>query len=271
MNVLSTVIFVQCGCCYNPTHSCDFILYRSLRPLYLKATISSDNTLRIYDCVEQPSLTSWQLTEELDVQTIVSGPSPSNLSRSQTLALATPTQSHATAEGASASLVAQALQQGLQQSTNTGAQRQQLGNREADGGWCLSWCKDRYWGEIIALGSGTTGIIKVRSRLATDKVSDNLYINGRSYKLMLAAQRFSSASLLRPTPQSTPLLDHHHHHRRFLQAVLLLVQATSRRMNSVQIPLSRLALRRPPSPPLHGLLLAGGHTTLLPRADGMVT
>jgi hypothetical protein len=201
------------------------------------------------------------------VQTIVSGPSPSPLSRSQTLALATPTQSYATAEGASASLVAQALQQGLQQSTNTGAQRQQLGNREADGGWCLSWCKDRYWGEIIAVGSGTTGIIKVRSRLATDKVSDNIY--GRSYKLMLAAQRLSSASLLRPTPQPTPLLDHH---RRFLQAALLLdLRVMAHRMNSVQRPLLRLALRRPPSPPLHGLLLAGGHTTLLPRADGMVT
>jgi len=78
------------------------------------------------------------------------------------MALATPTQTNATPEGASASLLAQALQQGLQQSTNAAAQRQQMGNREADGGWCLSWCKDKYWGEIVAVGCGTTGIIKVR-------------------------------------------------------------------------------------------------------------
>jgi nucleoporin SEH1 len=38
-----------------------------------------------------------------------------------------------------------------------------LGNREADGGWCISWCKDRYWGEVIAVGCGTNGIIKVLS------------------------------------------------------------------------------------------------------------
>ena len=33
---------------------------------------------------------------------------------------------------------------------------------QADGGWCLSWCKDRYWGEILAVGCGVNGIIKVR-------------------------------------------------------------------------------------------------------------
>lgn len=110
------------------------------------------------------------------MQTIGSGSSPSFMSRSQTLALATPTQNHAAGEGASASLVAQALQQGLQQNTNTGAQRQQLGNREADGGWCLSWCKDRYWGEIIAVGSGTTGIIKVRNRTLLSRQVADIYI-----------------------------------------------------------------------------------------------
>jgi len=70
--------------------------------------------------------------------------------------------------GASASLVTQALQQQQQQqqqqqstAATTAAQRQQLGNKEADGGWCLSWCKDKYWGEVIAVGCGTSGVIKV--------------------------------------------------------------------------------------------------------------
>jgi nucleoporin SEH1 len=101
--------------------------------------------------------------DEIDVQTVVAGPSPGYLSRTHTIALATPTQTHATLEGASASLVAQALQQGLQQGTGSSAPlaRPGIGNREADGGWCLSWCKDRYWGEVIAAGCGTSGTIKV--------------------------------------------------------------------------------------------------------------
>lgn len=95
------------------------------------------------------------------------GPSPGYLSRAHTIALATPTQTHthATLDAASASLVSQALQQGLQQQQQLqqgGAQlRSGLGNREADGGWCISWCKDRYWGEVIAVGCGTNGLIKV--------------------------------------------------------------------------------------------------------------
>jgi len=105
--------------------------------------------LRIYECIEQPSLTSWQLIEELDMQSIVAGPSPGYLSRTHTLALTTPTQTHATLDGASASLVAQALQQGLQQSiTAPTSSRAGLANREADGGWCISWCKDKYWGDV---------------------------------------------------------------------------------------------------------------------------
>lgn len=128
----------------------------------MQATIATDNMLRIYECVEQPSLVSWVLTEELDVLNIVAGPSPAQLTRAQSVALATPTQtnSSSTDGGASAQLVAQALQQGLQQQ-GTAATQNRGGNREADGGWCISWCKDKYWGEIIAAGCNTSGVIKV--------------------------------------------------------------------------------------------------------------
>ncbi|PPQ88570.1 hypothetical protein CVT25_009949 [Psilocybe cyanescens] len=118
------------------------------------------NMLRIYECIEQPSLVSWQLTEELDVLSIASRPSPGYLSRAHTIALATPTQTNATLDGASATLVAQALQQSQNAAPSPQA-RPGLGNREADGGWCLSWCKDKYWGEVIAAGCGTTGVIKI--------------------------------------------------------------------------------------------------------------
>ncbi|KAK7046919.1 purine-cytosine permease fcyB [Favolaschia claudopus] len=126
------------------------------------ASISSDNHLRIYECLEQPSLTTWQLSEETDIQALPLSPSASPFTRAQqTNALATPTQTSSSLDGASAPLIAQALQQGLQQSSSTSQQRPGLGNREADGGWCISWCKDRYWGELIAAGAGTSGVIKI--------------------------------------------------------------------------------------------------------------
>ena len=120
----------------------------------VQATVSSDNHLRIYECLEQSSLATWQLCEEVDVTTLPSMSSPSSLS----VAFATPTQTNATLEGASASLVAQALQQ----SQVPLQQRPGFGNREADGGWCVSWCKERYWGEVLAAGCGISGTVKVR-------------------------------------------------------------------------------------------------------------
>ena len=124
-----------------------------------QATISTDNHLRIYECLEQPSLQTWSQSEEIDVLNLSSRSSQTS---SLSLAFATPTQTSATLDGASATLVAQALQQS--QSTaiqGTGPGRPGLGNREADGGWCISWCKERYWGEVIAVGCGTGGIVKV--------------------------------------------------------------------------------------------------------------
>ena len=84
------------------------------------------------------------------------------------MALATPTQTYsdgtasgsAGTGGASASLVAQALQQASSTSATSGT-RPGTGNREADGGWSLSWCKDRFWGEVIAVACGVSSMVKV--------------------------------------------------------------------------------------------------------------
>ncbi|RXW16830.1 hypothetical protein EST38_g9014 [Candolleomyces aberdarensis] len=125
------------------------------------ATIATDNILRIYECLDQPTLSQWQLAEDIDIANAVPGPSPSHVTRAQTAALATPTQTHSSLDGVSAPLVAQGLQAHLQQSTPVPPSRATLGNREADGGWTLSWCKDRYWGEIIAAGAGNNGVVKI--------------------------------------------------------------------------------------------------------------
>ena len=95
--------------------------------------------------------------EELDVQAMAIGPPRGYLSRANTIALATPTQTHTTLDVASASLVSHALQQGLQQQQqqqqaaagSASQTRSVLGNREADGGWRISWCKERYWESLL--------------------------------------------------------------------------------------------------------------------------
>ncbi|KAI1783325.1 WD40 repeat-like protein [Ganoderma leucocontextum] len=122
------------------------------------ATISSDNYLRIYECLEQPSLSTWQLLDEVDVLSLPTA-TPSSRSTAHTVTVATPTQTSATLDGNSVSLVSNALQQQAQQSQVPG--RPGLGTREADGGWSLSWCKDKYWGEVLAAGCGIDGIVKI--------------------------------------------------------------------------------------------------------------
>jgi hypothetical protein len=55
------------------------------------------------------------------------------------------------------SLVATALQQ---QQRQRPAQRG-TGSRKADGEWSVSWCKERYWGEVPATCSGVSVVVKV--------------------------------------------------------------------------------------------------------------
>ncbi|KAI0642819.1 WD40-repeat-containing domain protein [Trametes meyenii] len=158
------------------------------------ATISSDNYLRVYECLEQPSLATWQLVEEVDVLALPAS-APAARSVAHTLALATPTQTAAALDGTSASLVAQALQQQAAQSQLPG--RPGFGTREADGGWCISWCKDKYWGEIIAAGCGIDGIVKI-IQIPPDhrRPSTLLTLN--------PAPTSSSSSASSPLPQHPP-------------------------------------------------------------------
>ncbi|EIW52294.1 WD40 repeat-like protein [Trametes versicolor FP-101664 SS1] len=142
------------------------------------ATISSDNCLRIYECLEQPSLAAWQLIEEVDVLSLPISASPAARSVAQTLSLATPTQTaSAPLDSASVSLVAHALQQQAAQNQNQLPGRPGLGTREADGGWSISWCKDKYWGEIIAAGCGIDGIVKIIQVTPSRRPSSLLSLN----------------------------------------------------------------------------------------------
>ncbi|KAI5116020.1 hypothetical protein M0805_005026 [Coniferiporia weirii] len=126
------------------------------------AAISADNHLRIYECLEQPALAAWQLADEVDVPALPTHAArgPSSLSNTVATSSPTPTQIASSAlDGASVSSLLQAAQQ--QNAAQQGAGRPGLGSREADGGWCVSWCKERYWGEVLAVGSGVGGIVKI--------------------------------------------------------------------------------------------------------------
>ncbi|KAF5351136.1 hypothetical protein D9756_008241 [Leucocoprinus leucothites] len=137
------------------------------------ATIASDNILRIYECIDQSSLTTWQLLQDIDVVNLPSSSTPTYYSRAHTLALGTPTQTFSSSLGATGGGPeknnyadhAQALSQGLAQNAAINAAndraRHGVGNREADGGWSLSWCKDRYWGGVLAASAGTSGVVKI--------------------------------------------------------------------------------------------------------------
>lgn len=80
----------------------------------------------MYECLEQPSLATWQLAEEVDVASLQSTSAPRSIA--PTVTLATPTQPGATLDAASVSLAAHAVQQ--QQQQNQLPSRPGLGYRE---------------------------------------------------------------------------------------------------------------------------------------------
>ena len=121
-----------------------------------QATVSSDNHIRVYECLEQPSLTTWQLCDDIDASSLP--PSSAHTRGANTRAISTPTQSHDKHDSAPAPLVTQALNSAnLQQSQKAPGPS----NAEADGGWSVSWCKDRYWGEVLAAAAGTSNTVRV--------------------------------------------------------------------------------------------------------------
>jgi nucleoporin SEH1 len=56
---------------------------------------------------------------------------------------------------------------GSMASTSSGSgssfEGRKAGTVESDGGWALSWCKEAWWGERIAVSAGSSGIIRVSS------------------------------------------------------------------------------------------------------------
>ncbi|KAG8710607.1 hypothetical protein FRC09_021015 [Ceratobasidium sp. 395] len=125
-------------------------------------TVASDNFIRIYECHETYHLTSWSMVEEFDAAAISSPLSTGESPNSG----ATPTQTHASlSETPPLAPSGISLQRSGGVTTNTAASAnvptKPLGVKEADGAWCVSWLKDKFAGEIIAVSCGTQAVLKV--------------------------------------------------------------------------------------------------------------
>ncbi|KAG8964066.1 hypothetical protein FRC05_004293 [Tulasnella sp. 425] len=131
------------------------------------ATISTDMYLRTYECLDVHNLSSFTVLEELDMSTV-----SSPLLTGQ----GTPTLTAASLESSSSSLGPQMYPSSsvtrivlpapggpnpAANPVNVQLTRPGIGAREVDRGWCLSWCKEKWWGELIAVGSGTSGVLKI--------------------------------------------------------------------------------------------------------------
>ncbi|KAJ3780857.1 WD40 repeat-like protein [Lentinula aff. detonsa] len=104
------------------------------------AVVSADGWLRVYDCLDQTRLDAWALADQVEFG-MVKNPGLDELQQLQQVGT---TSSASTSSTAGAAVQVQAG-----------------GSREADGGWSLSWCKDRYWGQLVACVLGSTGVVNI--------------------------------------------------------------------------------------------------------------
>lgn len=117
------------------------------------ATISGDSTLRIYECFDTSKLVEWALVEEIDL---------SNNYPSSTTSLSTGSGPIKGFDPASPSKQTSSNPINLSPgSSSIGTIERKVSNIESAGGWSLAWCKEAWWGERIAVSSGTSGIIRV--------------------------------------------------------------------------------------------------------------
>ena len=158
------------------------------------ATVSADNGLRVYDCpsptdnfsqtssghtstsantgssasaTATAGIASWHLLEHVD---LVSLPYTPTASSSANNSSAFSSIGHAPANASRISLGAttsgisltgsSASQQQQQQSHSSGG-KQPFNTLEAQGGWALSWCKEAWWGECLAVAGGSIGAVRV--------------------------------------------------------------------------------------------------------------
>lgn len=154
------------------------------------AAVSSDSHLRVWGCLDPVSLNDWSLIEDIDLSILPLGPSSSNAGAGLAplpgggggggngagfgaeAGGASPQKGapgQMGAGGSSLGSVAGSMggMGSMASSSGSGSsfEGRKGGTVESDGGWALSWCKEAWWGERIAVSAGSSGIIRVRLSL----------------------------------------------------------------------------------------------------------
>ncbi|KAM0746082.1 WD40 repeat-like protein [Meredithblackwellia eburnea MCA 4105] len=204
------------------------------------AAISSDSHLRLWECLDPVSLADWSLIEDIDLSVLPTTPSsnatttPSGL-QGDSLGLgagvaamdgSSPAKLGA-AGGASGSgtVLGTSLASSSTGSAASSFDGRKAGTVESDGGWALSWCKEAWWGEHLAVSAGSSGLIRLfhlpdhapwsnylnlfpSSRSSTlntiSPVSSLVWApaSGRSYQLLASGSRDGKARVWKLYPPS---------------------------------------------------------------------
>ncbi|GAA5944188.1 WD40 repeat domain-containing protein [Sporobolomyces koalae] len=148
------------------------------------ASISSDGRLRVWESLDPVKADEFTLLEEIDLNALplhpttanafaagaqngvpgggtnasdvssTTGMSSSNAANSGTTMNTTLSTMTAAGGGAGASSSVSSSVEGRRFNTSGGTV-------ESDGGWSLSWCREHWWQERLAVSSGTNGIIRL--------------------------------------------------------------------------------------------------------------
>ncbi|KAM0792946.1 hypothetical protein ACM66B_002705 [Microbotryomycetes sp. NB124-2] len=231
------------------------------------ASVSSDSHLRLWECLDPISMSDWTLVEDIDLNGLPLQPSTGGSTTTTAAgAAATGGGLHqATSATGSTSVASQGYDQTMQSpakqaslgvsgssasglapgqtgfggasglspsmvstaGSTASLEARKNGTVESDGGWSLSWCKEAWWGERLAVSAGTSGVIRLFH--LPDHAPWNNYLNltpprsgsgyasaaptsslawapasGRSYQLLASGSRDGRARIWKLYP---PVLD----------------------------------------------------------------
>ena len=121
------------------------------------AAIASDSRLRVWECLDPVALAEWTLETDIDLAALPPTPSSGAAAAGSGLGLG----GLGAPGSANGSGVAPSTVGGSSSASGSSLEGRRGGTVESDGGWALSWCGEGWWGERLAVSSGTNGLVRV--------------------------------------------------------------------------------------------------------------
>lgn len=127
------------------------------------AAVSADSHLRLWECLDPVALNEWSLVEDIDLGILPITPSVVGADKRASVGGVQLLPGGEVGGGGgggtpSSATLASGTAGGI---ANTFGEGRRTGTVESDGGWSLAWCKEAWWGERLAVTSGSSGIIRV--------------------------------------------------------------------------------------------------------------